>query len=422
MLGVPLFRRGKIVGVITVRRREPGRFSNQQAKLIEAFADQAVIAIENVRLFNETKEALERAEAANRAKSRFLAAASHDLRQPAHALSVFAAALSMRSLDEASQEIVQHMNTAVHALATQLDALLDISKLDAGVVHAKREAVGLPGLLEKLHHEVRPIALGKGLETSLECPSDGAVDTDPVQFERILRNLLDNAVKYTEIGVVRLEARRDGDCFIVAVVDSGPGIPESEHQRIFEEFYQLNNPERDRARGLGLGLAIVRRLVDLLGVELRLASAPGKGSRFELRLPAAAAAHVPAHAPSLRPIPAALEVLVLDDEPHIRLAMKSLLEEMGCRATVAESAEEAVNAARITRPELVLADLRLRGANGIEAIRAIRALYPGMPALLLSGDIAPERLREAETAGIALLHKPVPAETLKRAIAQAIFA
>jgi CheY-like chemotaxis protein len=327
----------------------------------------------------------------------------------------------MRSLDQASREIVQHIGTAVHALATELDALLDISKLDAGVVHVRREAVGLRLLLERLHDHVRPLALGKGLGTVLECPSDEAVDTDPLLLERILRNLLDNAVKYTDMGFVRLEARRDGDCVVVAVADSGPGIPESEHQRIFEEFYQLDNPQRDRTRGLGLGLAIVRRLVDLVKVQLRLTSVPGKGTRFELRLPAAGATYTSVQLPPGRPVPAGLRVLVVDDEPHIRLAMKALLDGMGCCTTLADGAEEALRAAQGARPNLVLADLRLRGLDGIETIRAIRALYPGIPALLLSGDTAPERLQEAETAGIALLHKPVPAETLERAIAQVIF-
>ncbi len=383
------------------------------------FRESFEIRLQQSELNRQLKAALEQAEAANRAKTRFLAAASHDLRQPAHTLSIFSAALSMRQLDDSSREIVQHMNTAVHALATQLDALLDISKLDAGVVRAARAAVGLRSLLERHYEDIEPAARAKGLSTSFDCPQDGAVDTDPLLFDRIVRNLLDNAVKYTDSGYVRLEARREGDAFVIAVADSGRGIPEAEQERVFEEFYQLDNPQRDRAQGLGLGLAIVKRLADLLQIRLRLASAPGQGTRFELTLPAARTV-APGQAETAAPPVRALHVLVVDDEPHIRLGMKALLEGLGCRATLAEDMDEALAAVRAERPDLVLADFRLRGPDGIATVRAIRALHPGLPALLISGDIASERLQEAEAAGIGLLHKPLPAETLKRAIAEVV--
>ena len=381
------------------------------------------------RLFRESfeirlqhKAALEQAEAANRAKTRFLASASHDLRQPIHTLSLFGAALSMRPLDEASRTVVQHINTALQVLTTQLDALLDISKLDAGVVRVNPEAISLRAFLERMHGEFEPPAHAKGLDLALECPDEALVETDPMLLGRIVRNLLDNAIKYTQRGGVAVRVEPEAGGYALVVSDTGRGIREADHDRVFEEFYQVDNPERDRTKGLGLGLAIVRRLAGLLHIRMEMASTPGEGTSFRLGLAAARRrAPPPASAPEEGIAPVGAHVLVVDDESGIRLGMKALLEAMGCRATLADGTEHAVKAARHARPDLVLADFRLRGAdNGIATVRAIRALYPGIPAILVSGDIAAERLREAEAAGIALLHKPVPPETLKRAIAEAV--
>ena len=380
------------------------------------------------RLFRESfeirlqhKAALEQAEAANRAKTRFLASASHDLRQPIHTLSLFGAALSMRPLDEASRTVVQHINTALQVLTTQLDALLDISKLDAGVVRVNPEAISLRAFLERMQGEFEPAARAKGLELTLACPADALVETDPMLLGRIVRNLLDNALKYTGRGGVALRVEPQEGGYALVVSDSGRGIQEADQDRVFEEFYQVDNPERDRTKGLGLGLAIVRRLAGLLRIRVEMASTPGEGTSFCLGLAGARRALPPPEAAEPEVARVAAHVLVVDDESGIRLGMKALLEAMGCRATLADGTEHAVEAARHARPDLVLADFRLRGAdNGIATVRAIRALYPGIPAILVSGDIAAERLREAEEAGIALLHKPVPPETLKRAIAEAV--
>jgi CheY-like chemotaxis protein len=200
------------------------------------------------------------------------------------------------------------------------------------------------------------------------------------------------------------------------VRDSGMGIPRELQAQVFEEFYQVHNPERDRSKGLGLGLSIVRRLADLLGIEIAMDSTPGAGTAFELRLPLAR-----------RPEPVAiknhpsdehylgLSVLVLDDERSVRYSIRLLLEEMGCTCMDAGSTQEALELARQRRPDLVLADLRLRGnENGIAAIRELRALCGGdVPALLISGDTAPDRLQDAQRAGIRLLHKPVGLNALR---------
>ena len=385
------------------------------------FRESFAIRMEQVELNRKLQAALEQAEEANRAKTRFLAAASHDLRQPIHTLSLFGAALAMCNLDARTREISQNINLALQGMASQFDALLDISKLDAGVVHINRAPVEPRRLVDRLVHEFAPVAAAKGLEMSASCTFSGVVETDRLLLERIVRNLADNAIKYTDAGSIRLGVAREGDEVVLSVADTGRGIPASEHARVFEEFYQLDNPERDRTRGFGLGLSIVKRLADLLGIRLEMESRTGVGTTFRLHLAAApestASAVLPAATTSRLN---GLHVLVVDDEGHVRLGMKTLLEGMGCRATLVDGTQRAVAAAELDRPDIVVADFRLRGDDdGIAAVRSVRALYPEMPAILLSGDTAPDRLREAEAAGIALLHKPVAVTELAQAIARA---
>ena len=386
------------------------------------FRESFEIRLQQAELNRQLAAALEQAEAANRAKTRFLASASHDLRQPIHTLSLFGGALSMRPLDPTTRDIAAHINTALEALTTQLDALLDISKLDAGVMRVSRAPVDLRSFLERLKAGFEPAARGKRLELRLDCPPGAVAHTDPALLERIVRNLLDNAVKYTDLGYVALDVQSGNGAHVLTVADSGRGIREADQARVFEEFYQVDNPERDRTKGLGLGLAIVKRLAGLLDIGLELVSAPGHGTLFRLTLPAAPGEPAPAaEAGEPREPRRSAQVLVVDDEAAIRLGMRTLLEAMGCRAVLADGTEHALAAARGARPDLVLADFRLRGSdNGIATVQALRELYPGLPAILVSGDIAADRLQEAERAGITLLHKPVPLETLKRAIAEAI--
>jgi CheY-like chemotaxis protein/anti-sigma regulatory factor (Ser/Thr protein kinase) len=258
------------------------------------------------------------------------------------------------------------------------------------------------------------------------------VDSDPVLLERVLRNLLDNAIKYTERGQVMVQVEPqpqplDGAVqaervWQVSVCDSGCGIAPEEQARIFEEFYQVNNPQRDRARGLGLGLSIVSRVVDLLDLNLSLQSTLGQGTCFSLSIAAAAVAAPPQAQPELaRSLRPNLHVLVLDDEAAVRQAMQLLLASHGCVVTVAASTREAVLKCMQLRPDILLTDLRLAGADdGLTAVRSLRNALPGLPAVLISGDTAPERLREAQSLGLVLLHKPVLEQQLLDAIRTAL--
>jgi signal transduction histidine kinase/CheY-like chemotaxis protein len=366
----------------------------------------------------ELTRALERLNEASRAKTHFLAAASHDLRQPFHSLNVLVAALQLRPLDERSREIAGLLDAVNQSMSKQLDGLLDISRLDAGTVQPTRAPLRLDEFLAAHHAALAPLARERGLTLVLEAAPDISVISDAALLMRVLSNLTDNALKFTPAGgTVTLRLRRDGDEAVLSVADSGIGIASAEHERVFREFYQVSNVERDRSKGLGLGLSIVQRLCALLGVTLQLDSQPGRGTTVTLRLPAAdaaAAASVPA--PALRAaLPPGLVVLVIDDEAAVRASMQLLLDELGCTVHLADSSDEARRVAATERVDVVLSDFRLRdGDSGIVALRAVRHLHPQVRAALVTGDTAPNRLRDAQWAGVPLLHKPVQLDELLR--------
>ena len=386
-----------------------------------------VIRYENERLLEalerERQEVLlarDRAEEANRAKSQFLAAASHDLRQPLHALSLYSATLTLRAVDGTTGEIAGHINKALASLSTLVDSLLDISKLDAGAVQPEMRRVNVKELIERIEVDYRPVARDKKL-TFRVAPVDAVVETDPVLLERMLRNLVDNAFKYTAVGSVTLDAEVDQRMVRIAVRDTGPGIPKAERERIFEEFYQVGNPERDRAKGLGLGLAIVQRLARLLGLEVQLETHPGRGSIFAVTLARAGEGSALPYAPRALAVDDAgallgTKVLVIDDEPSVRIGMRSLLESWGCKVAACSGFVEAQRLLDdyALEVDLIVADFRLPlYENGIETVKRLRARLGDVPALMVSGDTAPERLREAQASGLPFLHKPVSADKLK---------
>ena len=368
------------------------------------------------------------AEAASRAKSRFLAAASHDLRQPLHALSLFSGALMLRAPDGVVGEIGRNINTAALSLSALVDSLLDISKLDAGTITPHIERIALRRVLERIEADYGSVADGKQLDFRMRA-IDADIDTDPVLLERILRNLVDNAVKYTARGSVLVAAEEDGKAIRLLVRDTGRGIAAEEREHIFEEFYQIGNPERDRSQGLGLGLAIVRRLARLLGTQVEVSSEPGRGSTFSFRLPRAGRSAIDAPATAVRrghpeQALAGIDVLVVDDEPAVRVGMRTLLEAWGCRVTVAggrSEAEQLLDEHEL-RFDVLIADFRLRQhENGIDTVQRLRErIGREVPALLITGDTAPERLREAQESGLPLLHKPVAPDKLREAMAQAM--
>jgi len=377
--------------------------------------------IERLRVETEHAQAAHRAaEEANLAKSRFLAAASHDLRQPIHAQGLFLEVLAGSKLSADQHDALANARATWRASAEMLDTLLDFSRIEAGVVEPQMQVFPLQPLLNKIENELAPQADAKGIVYRSR-ETHAAVRSDPALVALILRNLVSNAIRYTEQGGVLVACRARGEQVLLEVWDTGIGIEPAQHQAIFSEFHQLGNAERDRRKGLGLGLAIAQGLARALGQPLSLASTPGRGSVFRLALPAARAGVVAEGAADAVPGPARvfdLRVLVIDDDESVRTGMRQLLGAWGCVCDVADSIEEAQALARAHRPGLVISDYRLRELRtGAEAIAALRAEFGAdLPALLITGDTAPQRLREARATGVPLLHKPVLPSQLHRAM------
>jgi signal transduction histidine kinase/CheY-like chemotaxis protein len=356
---------------------------------------------------------------ANLAKSRFLAAASHDLRQPLHALGLFIAQLRGHMKSAEGGRLVERIDAAVMAMNELFNALLDISKLDAGVLAPNIIEFPVAQLLKRIDSTFADAAREKGLSFQLVNSSAWA-RSDPILLERIVLNLVSNAVRYTAAGTIVVGCRRRGDTLDIEVWDSGPGIPEDQQRNIFGEFYRLAGGTTHG--GLGLGLAIVDRLCNLLGHPIQLLSAVGKGSRFSVRVPTAAARAQIAEAPAATVAVDAARgkiVVVIDDDALVLDSMGGLLRNWGCRVVAAASPDEAlVDLGPAERPDLIICDYRLaNGQSGIAAIADLRKAYGApVPAFLISGDTAPECLREARESGHHLLHKPMGAMALRAMI------
>ena len=400
---------------------------------------------ENVDLIRELKAQTEAAlaarataESANRGKSQFLAAASHDLRQPLHAMGLFAAALAVRVRDPEVRPLVASIRASVEALEELFAQLLDLSRLDAGALKPARATVPLGPLLARLAADFGPQASVAGLALRV-VPTRLAVDADPVLLERILRNLVANAVRYTPAGGIVIGVRRRAGAVRVDVIDSGIGIAERDRARVFDEFVQLTAAPRPHAggRGMGLGLAIVHRLATLCGQQLELASVPGRGSRFSItltranlrrrdgRTQRADEIHLAAATRTL----AGRRILVVDDDPAVVAAMRALFASWKATAVGgadASSALAALAAADNGRHavDLIVADLRLAdGQSGIDAIAQLRAaLGSATPAFVVSGDTSGAAQAEVRAAGVELLLKPVVAAALKNAAEAALHA
>lgn len=385
--------------------------------------ESVVLRFENLELVQELRHQKDAAEQANRAKSSFLAAASHDLRQPLQALTLFNETLRRRDLPAPERAIVEDMATSIGALDGLFNALLDISRLDAGVVTPNIVTFPLAPLFQRIATEFGPAAEAKGLRFAV-APTRRYVVSDPILVERVLRNLVANSVRYTYIGGIVLGCRWHGPGQVrVEVRDSGIGIPADKHAAVFAEFYQLGNPQRDRTQGLGLGLAIVDRLTKLLGHRLELRSEVGRGTTFTLELPIGSAQDhraVPMRDTGAFHLDGVL-ALVIDDEPHILRGMQMLLESWQCKAMIAPSLEAFLseNALRGAVPDIILSDYRLAdGKSGVDAIAALREEFNrDIPAMVISGDIAADRLREAQAAGLTLMHKPIEPDRLLGAMA-----
>jgi signal transduction histidine kinase len=368
----------------------------------------------NDALVHELRQQVALVEQADREKSRFLGAASHDLRQPMHAIGLFAGSLQRELAGTRHEPSVANMIRAIEALETSFATMLDVSKLDAGVVEPNLHAFPIRDLFRRLHMHCAGQAEERGLSLRFR-PGGRIVTSDPQLLERVLSNLIHNAIRYTADGGVVVVTRQRQGRISIEVWDTGIGIAPAELPRVFDEFYQVHNPGRDRSRGLGMGLAIVKRLVLLLGHELEVTSWPGRGTVFRILLKPTDLGELDTVVVAADTRPPVTEttrtVLVLDDEQGVRAGMQELLRTWGCQvllaATTDEACREVLRHAGVI--DVLLCDLRLAGGeDGLQAVERVRAVYGApLPAVLITGDTSPAEVRRAHESGYAVLFKPV---------------
>jgi signal transduction histidine kinase len=384
--------------------------------------------IDDLRAQTEIAEQARRnAEAANRAKTQFFAAASHDLRQPLHALGLFAGALYERIKEPALVKLVDSINDSVSALEGLFNELLDIAKLDSGIIKPAPENFPLDELFNRLRKDFAAEAEAKGLRFSLEGGSH-AVMSDPLLLECILRNLVSNAIRYTPHGEVQLRAVAEDESAIrIEVRDTGIGIRPEDQERIFEEFQQLGNPGRTSKKGLGLGLSIVKRLCGLLGYEIHLRSEAGQGACFSFQMPRGALSG-PARSGERKQRPRAdlsgKLIIVIDDEASIVEGMEVLLSGWGVEVIGSLTGDDVIEAvhAKLRMPDIIIADYRLAdGVLGTQVVARLREeLDPEIPVILITGSTAPEHVSNADVQGYQLLLKPVQPNALRELIDAAL--
>jgi signal transduction histidine kinase len=399
--------------------------------LARAARDSIELRFDNERLVTQLRaqtdravQALAAAEQANQDKSRFLAAASHDLRQPLHAMGLFLDTLARSPLTAQQASVLGHARTASGAASEMLTTLLDYSRLEAGVVQAHDAPFAVQPLLGALEQEFGPQADAAALVYRTRETTAAAL-ADKALVDLVMRNFISNALRYTRTGGLLIACRARGGRLALEVWDTGCGIAPEHQQEVFKEFHQLGNPERDRRKGLGLGLAIVQRLAQAMHAQVEVRSRLGRGSVFRLWLTpwrgalvdeAVASTHDGASLAGRR-------VLVVDDDEPVRLGMQSLLASWGCHCLCAESAADALaRLHQMPQPDVVVTDFRLRHEEtGRQVLDTLRAhLQRSVPAIIMTGDTSPQRLRDAQSTGALLLHKPVSAAQLREALLELV--
>ena len=392
-------------GMLLVVALAVGRSGNRYV------AESIAMRHENLELLEDLRRQKAELDRAVAAKPHVLAAASHDLRQPMQAIVLLVESLQDRIDEPDTRRIVKSIRSSVTSMAALLNAILDVSRFDAGAVRPERSHFRVASVLERLYNTHSRQAEERGIVLRV-VRSSAVVETDPILLFRVLANFTDNALRYSGRGKVVVGCRRRGGALAIEVWDTGPGIPEDQLEEIFREFHQLENSRRDREQGLGLGLAIVERTTRLLGHKLGVRSRVGHGSVFSIEVPLGDATRIDVDK-RRRPEWAPLHgcgVLVVDDEREIRAAMTILLESWGCTVAAACDASEArrVLAQGGPAPEIIVADYRLPGEdNGIALIETARAMHPGIEGVLVSGDVGEEIHARATAAGVRMLTKPL---------------
>jgi signal transduction histidine kinase/CheY-like chemotaxis protein len=377
--------------------------------------------INSIKLESDTIQSRIDAERANSEKSRFIAAASHDIRQPLQAINLFVSTLKSKNKNAEDDVLFERLEASVDGMSELLNSLLDVSKLDAEVVMPKPKHLALDELFKKIKNEYEYSANEKSINLTVDANHCIAF-SDSILLERVLTNLLENAIRYTDYGHVKMIATAESKHISISIFDTGIGIPTEEQIAIFVEFHQLNNPERDRNKGLGLGLAIVKRLCVLQDWPLQLRSDSNHGSCFTIQIPLGEKELIkPIKSRNLAKNLQGVDVLIIEDEEDICFSLTQVLESWGCKVLAFESADEACDQIKLLpfwQPNLIISDYRLRNnKTGLEAIDQVQdALVEDAVALVISGDTAPERIKEIEASGLTMLYKPIKPGKLRAII------
>lgn len=383
------------------------------------FLESARVQFEKARLLDELAQEKKAVELAVATKDRFLAAASHDLRQPLNAINLFMDALRPLQSKQLGGEIIDKVQLSLKGLNGMLHSLLDIAELDANTVQNRPTHLSIYTLVESIVAEYQSKA--SHIELRNEVDRELVVFCDQTILYRVIHNLLDNAVKYTEQGQVLIECKHKANICELYIRDSGMGIPQNQIDLVFDEFHQLNNPERDRTKGLGLGLAIVKRLCDLALIELELTSQPGKGSTVMLKLATGIETSIMESSAELSINFSGELIVIIDDEQDIRQAMQLVLSALHADVIIAESLDQAMQelAQASVPPSIIISDFRLRdNATGAQAIDAIREEYNReIPAIIITGDTGVAKLSEMREVAECVLYKPVDTQELQGSIA-----
>ncbi len=390
---------------------------------------EAILSQSNQQLVQQLSHEKELAEKANADKSRFLAAANHDLRQPLQAMNLFIEALYQELELSSHRPLLMKLRESMHSMNALLSSLLDMSKLDAGLIHVNQDGFFLLPLLKKVNDQLKQ-QVSNNVELSLPTAvyttqghtaslamSDVIVRSDPVLLENVVRNLLSNALKYTKQGKVSVQCVQREEDYILTIKDTGIGIASEEHERVFDAFYQVGNIARDRSKGIGLGLSIVKHTCQLLQHKLTMHSEINKGTSFEICLPAASKATLIPNTKAVLTTFDNMDILVVDDDEAILAGMRAMISHWGCTVLTANSQAQAV-AMLQENPEiaLLLADYRLQdGCTGIHVIKEARKILnnPELPGIMITGDTSPDILQSIEDAGFYTLHKPIKPAQLR---------
>jgi two-component system, sensor histidine kinase len=417
LTGLALFRGGGVLNVVIglgmlTATMAMTRLARKQNKLITRAM---VLAEERVALLKELEEQREAAQQASLAKTRFLASVSHDLRQPMHSIALLSAALQRNAAAHADADAIVQIGTSVKAMDDMLGALLEVSRLDDGHLPLQVAPVALGPLFQRLALQFTAQARAKGLDLHVRATSEHVV-SDPFQLQRMLANLLSNAIRYTSSGRVLLRCRVRGAEACLQVWDTGVGIAREHRSLVFNEFFQVARTPREGAQGLGLGLSIVHRLGQRLGHRLTLRSRPSRGSMFGIVVPLEAGSGAKSNAAaSLAELLAGQVVLLIDDDATVRKSMQTLLASFGCHVMEACSTPSALQAvdASLRTPDLIITDYRLSAEDtGLEAIARVREVVGEMlPALVITAEIHQPRAA-AQALGVAVLAKPLQVDVL----------